>query len=122
MELKSFLASRFVERLGGKNMHVCIYSQCVNAFIYAREMRECMKAPQLKGLAVFSRRKKPANGRVCLKRFGLAGVHAPPEDVTEDDDLLFLDFLEAIVLVRMFIAIEAAQTNAGRQAVKLLYA
>ena len=38
-----------------------------------------------------------------------AGVHAPPEDVAEDDDLLFLDFLEGVVLVRVFVAIEAAQ-------------
>ncbi len=46
---------------------------------------------------------------------------APPEDVTEDDDLLFLDFLKSVVLVRVFIPIEAAQANTGRQAIKLFH-
>lgn len=51
----------------------------------------------------------------------LPGVHAPPEDVTKDDDLLFLHILEAVVLVRMLIAIEAAQADTGGQAIKLLH-
>lgn len=104
-------------------MHVCISSQCINAFIYAQEMRECMEAAPIKGSRVYPDEKKPAeSGGFYLKWSCLAGVHAPPEDMTEDDDLLFLDFLEAVVLIGMFIAIEAAQTNPGRQAVKLLYA
>ena len=57
-----------------------------------------------------------------MRRTRSAGVHAPPEDVTEYGDLLFLNFLEAVILVRMLVAIEAAQTNAGRQAVELLHA
>lgn len=84
-------------------------------------MRECMKAPLSKGLPVSSKRKKTRRGRVYLKVVGLTGVHAPPEDMAKDDDLLFLDFLEAVVLVRVLIAIEAAQTNAGRQTVELLH-
>ncbi len=104
-------------------MHGCIYSQCINAFIYALEMHGRMEAPSRKALRVFCRRKKTRReGGFHFKSIRSAGVHAPPEDVTKDDDLLFLDFLEAVVLVRMLIAIEAAQTNAGRQAVKLLYA
>jgi hypothetical protein len=57
-ELKSFASSCFVERLETKNMHGCIYSQCVDAFIYALEMHRRMKAPQTKALVVFGRRKK----------------------------------------------------------------
>src|SRR5476651_479940 len=30
-------------RLETKNMHVCIYSQCTNAFIYALSLRKCME-------------------------------------------------------------------------------
>jgi len=41
--------------------------------------------------------------------------------MAKDDDLLFLDFLEAVVLIRVLIAIEATQTNAGRQTVELFH-
>ena len=58
--------------------------------------------------------KKPADGRVLSERVALSGVHAPPEDVTEDDDLLVLHILEAVVLVRMLVTVEAAQTDTGR--------
>ena len=78
--------------------------------------------PANQGVEDFRQAKKnPPVGGFCLKAVGLSGVHAPPEDVTEDDDLLFLDFLEAVVLVRMFIAIETAQANAGGQAIELLH-
>ena len=80
-----------------------------------------MEAPPIKGCPVFYRRKKTRRGGFYPKGIGLPGVHAPPENVTEDDDLLFLHVLEAVVLVRMLIAIEAAQTDTGRQAIKLLH-
>ena len=41
--------------------------------------------------------------------------------MTEDADLFILDILEAVVLVRVFIAIETAQANSGRQAIKLFH-
>ncbi|MNG03355.1 hypothetical protein D3C84_864330 [compost metagenome] len=64
-------------------------------------------------------KKNPHDGGFYLTAMRLAGVHAPPEDVAEDDNLLFLDLLEGVVLVRMFIAIEAAQANPRGQAIKL---
>ena len=39
--------------------------------------------------------------------------------MAEDTDLLVLDFLETVVLVRMLVAVEAAQTNPGWQAIEL---
>lgn len=69
----------------------------------------------------FEGEKKPAQWRALSDSGGLAGVHAPPEDVTEDADLLLLDFLEAVVLIRMLIAVEAAQANPGGQAIQLLH-
>ncbi|YAF59004.1 hypothetical protein DOCECA_02345 [Pseudomonas sp. E102] len=99
-------------------MHGCIYSQCVNAFIYAWQMHERMKPAETLRVASFQEAKKnPRGGGFYLTAEGLTGVHAPPEDVTEDDDLLVLHFLERVVLIRMFIAVEAAQTNASGQAV-----
>ncbi len=102
-----------------------MYAYPVNAQMHLFMHFKCVDAWKPRSSRVWrfhQGEKKPANGRVCLKKVGLAGVHAPPEDVAEDDDLLLLDFLEAVVLVRMLIAIEAAQTDAGRQAVKLLHA
>ncbi len=69
----------------------------------------------------FEGEKKPAQWRAWSDREGLAGVHAPPEDVTEDADLLLLDLLEAVVLVRVLVAVEAAQANPGGQAIQLLH-
>ena len=54
-------------------------------------------------------KKNPPGSGFYWRALTSASVHAPPEDVTEDDDLLFLDFLEGVVLVRVFVAIEAAQ-------------
>lgn len=102
-------------------MHVCIYSQCINAFIYARSMHSRMETMPFKGLCFFAGVKKPTSLWVFSDQEGLAGVHAPPEDVTEDGDLLFLDLLEAVVLIRMLVAIEAAQADPCRQAIKLLH-
>ena len=103
-------------------MHGCIYSQCINAFIYALEMRWRMNVSPAKALTAFRQAKKnPLNGGFYLTAVRLTGVHAPPEDVTEDDDLLFLDFLEGVILIRMLIAIEAAQADASRQTIKLLH-
>lgn len=72
------------------------------------------------GLCRFSMdEKKPAHERVSSYAWRLAGVHAPPENMTEDADLLVLDILEAVVLIGVFITVEAAQANTGRQAVEL---
>lgn len=104
---------------------ICMYAYPVNAQMHLFMHEKCVGAWKPRSSRVWrfhQGEKKPAKGRVYLEKVWLAGVHAPPEDVTEDDDLLFLDFLEAVVLVRVFIAIEAAQTNAGGQAVKLLHA
>src|SRR5471032_254728 len=70
---------------------------------------------------VFARRKKTRRGGFYLTGMTLAGVHAPPEDVSEDDNLLFLDFLESVVLVRVLVAIEAAQADTGGQAIQLFH-
>lgn len=118
VDLKSFVSNCFVERLETKNMHGCIYSQCIYAFISALEMHCRITTPTDNGVGGFPQAKKnPPNGGFYLTAIRLTGVHAPPEDVTEDDDLFFLDFLEGVVLVRMFIAIEAAQANPGRQTI-----
>ena len=75
-----------------------------------------------KGVDGFRQAKKnPPGSGFYLTALRLTGVHAPPKNVTENDNLLFLDFLEGVVLVRMFIAIEAAQAYAGRQAIKLFH-
>lgn len=87
-------------------MHKCIYLCTTNARTH--------ESPVSKGVGGFRQAKKnPRGGGFYLTALRLAGVHAPPEDVTEDDDLLFLDFLEGVVLVRVLIAIEAAQTDTG---------
>src|SRR5690606_3561725 len=44
-----------------------------------------------------------------------------PEHMTKDADLLFLHLLEAVVLVGVLIAIEAAQADASGQSVELLH-
>lgn len=75
----------------------------------------------MQGGGFFEGEKKPAQWRAVSDRDGLAGVHAPPENVTEDADLLLLDLLEAVVLVRMFIAVETAQADPGGQAIQLLH-
>lgn len=69
----------------------------------------------------FLQTKKPAGAGFC-RGVASAGVHAPPEHMAQQADLLFLHLLEAVVLVRVFIAIEAAQANTGGQAVDLLHA
>ena len=93
-------------------MHKCIYLCIYNALTH--------ESPTGKGVGGFQQAKKnPRSGGFYLTAVRLAGVHAPPENVTEDDDLFFLDFLEGVVLVRMLIAIEAAQANPRRQAIKL---
>ena len=81
-----------------------------------------MKAPATQVMTRFWQAKKNplVSGFYRIERLS-AGVHAPPKDMTEDDDLLFLDFLEAVVLVRMFVAVEAAQANPGRQAIQLFH-
>lgn len=72
------------------------------------------------GLCRFSMdEKKPAHGRVSSYAWRLAGVHAPPENMTEDADLLLLNILKAVVLIRMLITIEAAQADPRRQAIEL---
>lgn len=92
-------------------MHLFLLSECTSAFrtLWAR------------GLPVFYGRKKPAHGRALSYARRLTGVHAPPEHMAEDADLLILDILEAVVLVRVLIAIETAQANPGRQAVELFH-
>ena len=87
-------------------MRKCIYLCTGFAGMHGRRIN--------KGLGIFRGQKKPAQGRALFKRAGLASVHAPPEDVTEDADLLFLDLLEAVVLIRVFIAVEAAQADPCR--------
>lgn len=52
-------------------MHVCIYSQCVNAFIFALEMRMCIFGLVDKGFGDFLWAKKsPHNGGLCLTHEG----------------------------------------------------
>src|SRR5690606_33542223 len=51
-----------------------------------------------------------------------AGVHAPPEYMAEQADLLLLHLLETVVLVGVFVAVEAAQADARWQAIDLLHA
>ena len=88
-------------------MHKCIYLCTRNA--------QAHESPTDKGVGGFRQAKKnPLSGGLYLTAVRLTGVHAPPEDVTEDADLLFLDLLEAVVLIRMFIAVEAAQADPCR--------
>ena len=48
-------------------MHVCIYSQCTNAFIFAMEMRTCIGGLVGQGFAGFLQAKKsPLIGGLCL--------------------------------------------------------
>jgi len=103
-------------------MHGCIYSQCINAFYLCIANALMHESPADKGVGGFWQAKKnPPGSGFYLTAVRLTGVHAPPEDVTEDDNLLFLDFLEGVVLVRMLIAIEAAQANPCWQAIKLFH-
>ena len=90
-------------------MHLFLPCKCTNA----------LKAAQAKGLRVSTGEKKPAHGRALSYARRLTGVHAPPKYMTEDADLLILDLLEAVVLVRVLITVETAQTNPGRQAIEL---
>lgn len=85
-------------------MHLFMHGVCANAWKPCRSR-----------VGAFLRPKKNPHGcGFFLNQKRLAGVHAPPEDVTEDGDLLFLDLLEAVVLIRVFVAIEAAQADPGR--------
>lgn len=84
-----------------QSMRKCIYLCMVNA----KTHETCVNT----GVAAFQEAKKnPHGGGFYLTAVELAGVHAPPEDVTEDDDLFILHFLEGVVLVRVLIAVEAA--------------
>lgn len=48
-------------------MHVCIYSQCINAFIFTLEMRRCIGGHVNQGFAGFLQAKKsPLIGGLCL--------------------------------------------------------
>lgn len=87
-------------------MRKCIYLCTTHALTHRR-------SANTGGPAVFEAKKNPHGGGFYLTAEGLAGVHAPPEDMTEDDDLLILHFLEAVVFVRMLIAVEAAQADAS---------
>jgi len=110
--------------LAGLRQRICMYAYTVNAQMHLFLPWKCMRAfaaLRAEGLVVFCRRKKArAMAGVSYVR-RLTGVHAPPEHMTEDADLLILDILETVVLVRVFIAIEAAQANPGRQAVELFH-
>jgi len=79
-------------------MHLFMRDECVNAW----------SPRKYRGRRFSGGEKNPHDGGFYLTAEGLTGVHAPPEDVTEDDDLLVLHFLERVVLVRMLIAVEAA--------------
>ena len=93
-----------------QSMHKCIYLCVENALAH--------KKPANKGLDSFqSAKKNPHGGGFYLTWEWLTSVHAPPEDVAKDDDLLILDLLEAVVLIRMLIAVEAAQADPGGQAI-----
>ncbi|MDD5442295.1 MAG: hypothetical protein PHH99_02585, partial [Pseudomonas fluorescens] len=54
-----------------ENMHVCIYSQCTNAFIFPREMHECISSLAGEGFNGFLQAKKsPLGGGLCLTQGG----------------------------------------------------
>ncbi|WP_248764308.1 MULTISPECIES: hypothetical protein, partial [unclassified Pseudomonas] len=59
MPLASLPVTDLSGRLETKNMHVCIYSQCTNAFIYACHLRKRMEAMQIKGWAFWRTKKNP---------------------------------------------------------------
>ena len=93
-----------------QSMHKCIYLCVRNALAH--------ESPANKGAGGFWQAKKnPLGGGFYLTAVRLTGVHAPPEDVTENGDLPLLDFLEGVVLVRVLIAVEAAQADSDWQAI-----
>ena len=82
-----------------QSMHKCIYFHQTNALMHFR--------PYGQRVGRFSTgEKKPARWRAPSYARRLTGVHPPPEHMTEDADLLILDILEAVVFIRVFIAIE----------------
>lgn len=52
----------------------------------------------------------------------LPGIHRPPEHMPQNRNLLLLDLLERVVLVRVLVTVEAAQAEPSRDAVNLLHA
>lgn len=88
-----------------------MYAYTVNAQMHLFSDSKCMNAFSTlwaAGLVIFHRRKKPARWRALSYRRRLTSVHTPPEHMTQDADLLILDILEAVVFIRVFIAIETA--------------
>jgi len=54
-----------------KDMHVCIYSQCTNAFIFSKEMHRCIFSLMGKGFDDFVQAKKsPLDSGLCLTQGG----------------------------------------------------
>jgi hypothetical protein len=54
-----------------KNMHVCIYSQCVNAFIFTQDMLMCIFGLVIQGVTGFWQAKKnPLLGGFCPTELG----------------------------------------------------
>ena len=102
-----------------------MYAYTVNAFlkINAPDILHLRikDAPSLALKAFGQAKKNPPKRVLAGLTMNLAGVHAPPEHMPEDRDLLFLHLLEAVVLVGMLVTIEAAQADAGRQAIQLLH-
>lgn len=47
-------------------------------------------------------------------------IHRPPEHMPQNRNLLLLDLLERVVLVRMLVSVKASQANSGGRAVHLL--
>src|SRR5476651_580982 len=97
-----------------QSMHKCIYFCATYAQMHSQRYGQ-------RAWRFCTGEKKPAHWRALSYARGLAGVHAPPENVAEDADLLILDVLEAVVLVRVFIAVEAAQANPRRQTIELFH-
>jgi hypothetical protein len=108
----------------GLRHRLCIHAYAVNAFLQISMhlfLLICMQA--MHGLVCrdFLQAKKNPPKRVSLVVGCSASVHAPPEHMPKQADLLVLHLLEAVVLVGVFIAVETAQADAGRQAIHLLY-
>ena len=72
---------------------------------------DCKKIPLKSGILNASR-----------GRGGLPGVHGPPENVPDDEQLPIVYLLERIVFVRVIVAIKAAQPDSRRETIELLYA
>ena len=84
--------------------------------------RVCGGLPPLSERALPGAPKKNPPGRVFVgNKGGSARVHAPPEHMAQQADLLVLHLLEAVVLVGVLIAIEATQADAGGQPVDLFH-